>query len=66
MVAQNTERTYEVSQIFRFVKGIRLHRLSRQNRFSVGAILFHTRATCSELPSYICTMGIVKLHLPGQ
>ena len=32
MVAQNTVRTYEVDQAFRFFEGIWLHRKSRQIR----------------------------------
>ena len=57
MVAQNTVRTYGVNQVFRFVKGIWLHRQSRQIRFfsRKRTILLHTCATCSELPSCIIT-----------
>ena len=46
--------TYGVNQAFRFVKSIRLHQESRQNR--KRPILHHTCATCSDLPSYISTM----------
>ena len=58
MVAQNTVRTYGVNQVFRFVKGIWLHRKSCQIRFIwKRPILLHTCATSSEVPSYISTMG---------
>ena len=33
------------------------HRKSRQIRFFFGNYLFYTCATCSEQPSYICTMA---------
>ena len=57
MEAQNTVRTYGLNQVFRFVKGIWLHRNSRIIFFSrKRPILLHMCATCSELPSYISTM----------
>ena len=58
MVAHFTLRKYGVKQAFRFFEGIWLHRKSRQIRFfRKRPILHHTCATCSELPSYISTMG---------
>ena len=54
MVAHFTMRTIGVYQVFRFVESIRLLRTSRQNRKRPD--LHHTRATCSELPSYIRAM----------
>ena len=48
--------TYGINQLFRFVDGIRSHRKSR-HFFRKRLILLHTCATCSELPSYISTMG---------
>ena len=58
MVDQKTVRTYAVNQVFRFVECIWLQRQSRQMRkgFRKRPVLLHTRATCSELPSYIITM----------
>ena len=41
-------RTYGVNQVYRFVKGIRLHRQR--------PILLHTCAACFELPSYMSTI----------
>ena len=54
MVDQKTVRTYAVNQVFRFVECIWLQRQSRQMRkgFRKRPVLLHTRATCSELPSY--------------
>ena len=60
MVAYFTMRTHGVNQAFHFVEGIWLHRKSRQIRFIFRKrpILNNTCPTCSELPSYISTMGI--------
>ena len=55
LVAQNTVRTYGVNHVFRFVEGFCLHRKSRQLRKL--PIFHHTCATCSELTSYIGSMG---------
>ena len=60
MVAENSVRTYGVNNLFRFVKGIWLHRQTRYIRFFFSRnshVLLHTCATFSELPSYISTMG---------
>ena len=55
MVAHFTMHTYGVSQVFRFVEGIWLHRKSRRKR----PILHHPCAIRSELPSYLGTMANV-------
>ena len=54
MVAHYTVRTYGVNQVFRLVKGFRLHRQSRQIRFFfVGKYLLHfMRATAQHVLSY--------------
>ena len=44
------------NQVFRFVKGSWVHRMSRQIRFFLERPT-STCATCLELPSYISTMG---------
>ena len=61
MVAQNKVRTYGVKQVSRFVDDIWLHRQSRHIRFfsREKPILQHSCATCSGLPSNICTMVFV-------
>ena len=66
MDAQIPVRTYGDNQVFRFIKGIRLHRQSRQIRFfsRKRPALLYTCATCSELPSYISTM--VRMGFQGQ
>ena len=59
MVAYFTMLTYGVNQAFGFSEGVWLHRKSRQIRylFSEKPTLLHMCAPCSELPSYIHTMG---------
>ena len=54
---QNTVRTCEVSQIFRLVEGIWLHRQRGPVFFYLEKMLFHMCATCSEVPSTISTMN---------
>ena len=58
MVAHFTMRTHGVNQAFRFVEGIWLHRKSHEIRKKIPKrpILYHTCATCSELPFYVSTM----------
>ena len=57
MVAQNTVRTNGVSQVFRFVVGIWLHKkVVKSDIFRKLPILLRSSGPCSELPSYICTM----------
>ena len=52
-----TMRTHGGNQVFRFVKGIWLHRKSHQIRFfSKRPSLHHTCKTWNEQPSYIKTM----------
>ena len=48
---------YGVNLAFLFVKGIWLHRKSRPIRF------FSEKDLCSDLPSYISTMGSAKMKL---
>ena len=56
MVDQNTVRTYEVNQVFRFDKNLVTSKES-SNPFFFGKTYFtHMCATCSELPSYIITL----------
>ena len=54
MVAYFPMRTYGINQAIRFVKGIWLHRKSRQLQFcfSEETNLLHVCATCSEPQSY--------------
>ena len=58
MVAQNTVSTYGIKQVFRFVKGIRLHRDNRQIRkfLRKRPTLLHICVKSTELLSYLSSM----------